>query len=111
MAIAYNNNYDGTTPFSDTCTQFALSVGTEQTYTIPGTDTNAYVAYFGYNSTSNIYVRLNGTAASPAPGASSSTPNQALRPLKRFVKGGDILHFITPDATAQCSVELMSLRS
>lgn len=111
MAIPYNSNYDGTVPFSDTCAQFALVAATELTYTVPGTETANYQASFGFNSTSNIYVRLNATAATPSGGTTTSLPFQELRPNKRYVKGGDVLHFITPDSTAQVSLALMSLRS
>ncbi len=111
MAIPYNSNYDGTVPFSDTCAQFALAAAAEQTYTVPGAATINYSATFGYNSTANVYVRLNGTAASPAPGGTTSTQYLELRPSKRYVKGGDVLHFVSPDTTAQVSVSLMQLRS
>ena len=115
MAIPYNSNYDQTVPFSDTCAQVALAIGAELTYTVPGPATQNYSVRFGYNSTSNVYVRLNGTVATVPAGTATSTQYQELRPgsdgSKRYVKGGDVLHFITPDASAQVSIALMAIRS
>lgn len=109
MAITYNSNYDETIPFSDVCEQFNLSANAEQTFTVPGSATSQYQAYFGYNSTSNIFVRLNATPAIPGSGAKGGQQYNELRPLKRYVKGGDVIHLITPDSAAFASVCLRSL--
>lgn len=107
MAIVYNSNYDETIPFSDVCKVFALAANTEQTYTIPGNDTVNYSVRFGLNSTSNVFVANNKTATIPAGGASTSVQFNEYRPeIQRQVKGGDILSFITPDATAYVGISL-----
>lgn len=110
MAIAYNSNYDGTVPFSDVSFQVALAANTEKTITIPGNATTQYQAAFGYNSTSNIFVRNNATVTVPAGGTTNTEQYNAFRPSKVYVKGGDILHIITPDATAYVGVSLMQLQ-
>ncbi len=95
----YQPNFDITLPFSDTCLQMNLVANTPQTFTIPGAATQKWQALFSYNSTANIYVGYNVTATAPGAGLQTSTGNVEYRPDKRFVKGGDVLHFTSPDAT------------
>jgi hypothetical protein len=113
MAILYNSNYDETVPFSDVCAQFALGANVEQTFTVPGTITNKYSARFGYIDTSNIFVRLNGTPTIPAGGTVGVQQFTEFRPggdgSQRYLKGGDVVHCITPDATAYLGISLRSL--
>ena len=112
MAIQFNSNYNETMPFSDVCVQINGATDTEQTYTIPGTATAQYQALFSYTSTSNVFVRLNGTPAVPTSGTSGTEQYSEFRPEKRYVKGGDILHFITPDAAgAYVGLSLRQLQS
>lgn len=98
MATNYNSNFDVTIPFSDTCVQVSLAANVEQTYTVPGEASQKYQAIFGYAATANVYVGYNVTAASPAGGTNNTTGNIECRPDKRYVKGGDVLHFVSPDA-------------
>lgn len=111
--VAYNSNYDLTIPFSDVCAQVALGVGVEQTYTVPGAATVSYSARFSYAQDANVYVRLNGVAAVPGAGSVASEQYNEFRPgadgSQRYVKGGDVLHFITSDATAFVGVSLRQL--
>ena|ERR1700679_3895456 len=114
MTIAYNSNFNDTTSFSDTCVQLALAVGVEQTYTVPGAATARYQVRFSYISTSNIFVGLNVTAATVGAGLQTTTNYLEFRPggldgSKRYAKGGDVLHFITPDATAYVGIALEQL--
>jgi len=95
---SYNANFDLTIPFSDTTVQMNLAANVEQTFTVPGTNAQKYQALFGYNQTANVYVGYNVTAVAPGAGLQTSTANIEFRPDKRFVKGGDILHFASPDA-------------
>jgi hypothetical protein len=110
MAIKYNSNYHGTIPFSDTDYQVALAANTEKTITIPGSATIQYQALFSYISTSNVFVRKNGVPAIPASGTVGTEQYNEFRPWKRYVKGGDVLHLITPDATAYVGVSLRQLQ-
>lgn len=113
MAVPYNTNYDLTMPFSDVCAQVALAANVEQTFTIPGNDANKYSVRFSYISTSNVFVRLNGTPTIPGAGSVGTEQYNEFRAgadgSQRYVKGGDVLHFITPDANAYVGVRLMSV--
>lgn len=110
MTIAYNANYIETMPFSDTAIQVHCLANTEETYTVPGNDTQQYQAYFEYISTSNVFVRLNGVPAIPAGGTVGQEQYNEFRPKKRYVRGGDVIHFITPDANAYIGVSLRQLQ-
>ena len=111
MAIPYVSSYDTTIPFSDVCEQFTLATNTVLTYTIPGTSLQKFQVLFGYNATSNVFVGKNATPAVPSSGSQSSTPYVEMRPKKRYVVGGDVLSFITPDAVAYVGVSIRQLQS
>ncbi len=110
MAIKYNSNYDETIPFSDTDYQVGLGVGVERTITVPGASTTQYQALFSYISTSNVFVRLNTAPTAPVIGTVGTQPYNEFRPCKRYVKGGDVIHLITPDASAYVGVSLRQLQ-
>ncbi len=109
MAIQYNCNFDGTMPFSDVAVQFSMTANVEQTYTIPGTAVTKYQALFGYNSTSNVWVCLNGAVTIPAADTSGTVQYCELRPEKRYVQGGDVVHIKSADATASVGLSLRQL--
>ena len=113
MAIQYNSNYDLTIPFSDVVVQFALAANDEQTYTIPGTATQQYSVRFTYTQDSNVFVCKNATPTVPDGGDMGTQQYNEFRPgcdgSQRYVKGGDVLHFITPDTTAYVGIRLMAV--
>ncbi len=113
MAIQYNSNFDLTIPFSDVCAQVAMAANAEETYTIPGAATVRYAARFAYTYNSNVFVRLNSAPTTPPGGTVTTQQYSEFRPgddgSQRYVKGGDVLHFITPDATAYAGVSLRQL--
>jgi hypothetical protein len=109
MAIQWNSNFNETMPFSDVCKQFNLSANNEQTWTIPGNSTMCYQALFAYINTANVFVCLNSAVTIPASGASGSQQYSEFRPVKRYVRGGDVLHLKSPDATAYVGVSLRQL--
>jgi len=113
MAIPYNSNYDLTIPFSDICAQIALGVGVEQTFAVPGDSTHQYSVRITYNSTSNVFVCKNATPVVPGGGSVGTQAYCEYRGgedgSQRYVNGGDVLHFITPDATAYVGIRLMSV--
>jgi hypothetical protein len=98
VAIKYNSNYHGTIPFSDVARQVALAANTSQAITIPGTATTSYQALFSYNQVANVFVSVNTTGTVPAGGTTGTEQYNEFRPWKRYVKGGDVLHLISPDA-------------
>ena len=110
MTIQYNAKYIETMPFSDTCFQVSCTVNSAQTVTVPGTDTMQYQAYFEYASNSNVFVGKNAVPVIPAGGSVGSQPYNEFKPIKRYVRGGDVLHLITPDATAYIGVTLRQLQ-
>jgi hypothetical protein len=113
MAIQYNSNFDLTIPFSDVCVQFALATNTADSFTVPGGPTAKYAVRFGYTSTSNVFVRLNTAPTVPAPGTNDTERYNEFRPgadgSQRYVQGGDVIHFITPDASAYVGISLRQL--
>lgn len=110
MTIQYNANYIETMPFSDTAAQINCADGVEQTWTIPGTATMQYQAYFEYASNSNVYVCKNATPVIPTSGSVGTQPYNEFKPLKRYVAGGDVLHFITSDSNAYIGVSLRQIQ-
>jgi hypothetical protein len=114
VAVPYNSNYDKTIPFSDVCAQVHIQANAEQTYTVPGVATNKYSAHFSYTAESNVFVRLNGTPTIPAGGSVGTQQYNEFRPgddgFQRYVQGGDVIHFITPDTNAYVGVSLRTLQ-
>ncbi len=107
----YNSNFDSTYPFTDTSARFALATNVAQTYTVPGTSDQKYRAIFTYASNSNVIVAINKAATVPGAGTSQETTNMEYKPCARYVKGGDEISFMTPDASAYCGVSLWLLPS
>lgn len=110
MTSQYNSNYNETMPFSDTAYQVNCGASVEQTVTVPGAPTMQYQAYFSYNQNSNVFVRLNAVPAIPSSGTVGSEPYGDFRPEKRYVRGGDVVHFITPDASAYIGMSLRQIQ-
>lgn len=115
MATSFNSNFNLSIPFSDESVQIHLDQNTDETYIVPGDKSVIYAVYFGYNLSSNVFVSLNAPFAIPAAGNVSTQRFAELNPGfsggQRYVKGGDILHFITPDASAFVSIALKRLPS
>ena len=99
MAIKYNANYLETMSFSDVCLQLNLAASTAQSWTVPGTSNQYFQAYFEYASNSNVFVCNNGVALAPGGGAQTTQQYSEFKPEKRYVRGGDVLSFVTPDTT------------
>lgn len=113
MATLYNNNYEQTIPFVDDSATLALAIGTDLSYTVPGPPTLMYSMILTYTSTSNVFVRKNTAATTPGAGLITQNQYEEFRPgsdgTKRYVAGGDVIHFITPDASAYVGIRLMKL--
>lgn len=110
MTIQYNCNYDGTIPFSDTAYTFALATGVAQSQTIPGNETAQYQALFSYVEGSNVFVRLNSAPTAPLSGTKDDEQYSEFRPDKRYVRGGDVVYFVTPDANGYVGMSLRKLQ-
>lgn len=109
----YNSNFDHTKPISDTAFQANLATGVQQTYTVPGANSQKYRAVVGISANSNVFVGINVAATAPGSGLNSSTSSLYFRPLEPFyVKGGDEINLSTPDAAgAYIGISLLLLPS
>jgi hypothetical protein len=109
VAVQYYNNYVDTTNFSDVTPRMALRAGSPLTYTVPGVSSQAFQVIFSFNAEANVFVGYNTTAAVPVQDEVTLGGFVEFRPLKRFVKGGDVLSFATPDPVAYIGFSLRSL--
>lgn len=107
MSTNYNMNYNDCMPFTDIAPSVALAANTPLSYTVPGPATTKYRVEFHYNYLSNIYIANNSTAAVPVAGTVSASSVSSYRPNVRYVKGGDVLSFITSDTSAQFGFDLL----
>lgn len=107
----YNSSFNGTYPFSDTAPQFSLAANVELTYTVPGTSVDLYRVEFSVPYNANIWIGYNATATSPTPATmSSSTRVELMRSgMARYVKGGDVLHFVSNAIVTDAGFSLLKL--
>ena len=112
MALPYTSSYDKTIGFSDADFQITLETGSVVSITVPGTaGDDRFVATFGVTSTANIFVGYN---VSPTiPGANTATNVARVEfitpDMQRYVRGGDVLYFATPDTEDYIGVSLRSI--
>lgn len=109
MAVKYHSSFDITRNFSDTTAQLRTAANTVITYTVPGTSSQKFTVLFEYASDSNIYVGYNTTPAVPASGTVVSNSFVEYKPEARFVIGGDVLSFISPDTVAYFGISIRSI--
>jgi len=111
MAVSIYSNYNDTTNFSDTTTRIALTSGSTVTYTVPGLATDNLQVIFTLTDDSTLFVGYNKTATVPA--ANSVTSDQFIELMKngfkRFVRGGDVLSFVTPDPIVYVGISLRAI--
>jgi len=107
----FNTGNLHTLPFSDTAPQFALAASTVLTYTVPGTSAHAYRCEFKLPSGSAVYVGYNSTPTLPTAGTiSTGTRCELLTGGEaRFVRGGDILSFISATIVTNGGLNLLTL--
>lgn len=100
------NGYNGFgLPFSEALYSTTLTVGVEQTLTVPTPEMSQYrnvIAIFSFSPGSSIWVSVNETAV--VPGVSFAAVSSELNPAARYVMPGDVLHFITNDASDEVGV-------
>lgn len=110
MTIQYNSNYNETMPFSDTAVQVNCAANVAESFTVPGTTEQQFQAFFEYASNSNVFVCKNTAPTIPASGTVGTQLYNEFKPQKRYVRGGDVLYFITPDTNAYIGVSLRQLQ-
>jgi len=115
MAVSYNSNYDLTIPFSDVSYQVNVQTGTPESFTVPGVATDKYSAKFAYGPASNVFVRVGASPTVPASGVVLTESYAELNPghdrSQRYLNGGDVVHFSTPDSNAYASVSLRRIQN
>ncbi len=109
----FNTNFLECLPFSDQAVQVALAANTALPYTIPGGSDVQYRCEFSYAYDANVWVGFNSTAVVPVPGAVTTTSNTSivLNPKIKYVRGGDVLSFISGSIVSNMGFELLLLPS
>lgn len=105
----FATNFDKAHPFPDVSYQFALAANTELTQTIPGNSSIYYRVTFSWPYNANVWVGYKITATSPSAGTMSSCPKIELRPDIRYVRGGDVLHFVSNAIVTDAGFSLLQL--
>lgn len=85
--------------------QTILTASTEQTLIVPETSDSIYnkvVAVFSFQPGSYVWYAVNDTATLPSGAFTDTTSEQ--NPQVRYVKPGDVLHFITRSITSEVGV-------
>lgn len=103
--------------FSDTSYSATLAADTDTTLTVPGaqatgTQSAAYAKFYAiikYSTDGVVWVANNQTAAVPA-GASFAQTTGELSPECKYVKGGDVLHFITASSSIKVNVAFFAVQ-
>jgi hypothetical protein len=111
VTLRYTSSFDQTIGFTDTDAQLGLTAGVALSWTVPGTGDQKFVLTFGTSSNANIFVGYNVTATFPAANTVTTTSRiEFITPdSQRYAIGGDVLSFITPDATAYMGISVRSI--
>lgn len=107
-------------PFCDTSYTVTLGGASEQSLTVPlnismgaapAISHNKFLAVITVEQAKKVYMAVNATAAVPA-GSSFAASTSALLPVQscRFVKAGDVMHFVSA-AGADVSVEFYAIQN
>ncbi len=110
----YNSNFEECFPFSDQTAEIALAAATALPYTIPGANTDQYRCEFSVPYNANVWVGYNITATFPAPATTASTNRiERINNTKyvRYVRGGDVLSFISDAIVTNVGLSLLQLPS
>lgn len=107
----YAMSNGGTVPFSDITVQLSLLANTGLTYTVPGPNSISYRAEFSWNDDESVWVGYNITPTVPSSGTITQTNSVERNPKIKFVRGGDVLTFISRDITADSGFSLLQLAS
>jgi len=109
----FNTNFLETLPFSDLSGQVALAANTALPYTIPGDSSVQYRCEFSYAYDANVWVGFNTTAVVPTAGTVTTASNSAIvhNPKIKYVRGGDVLSFISGSIVSNMGFELLVLPS
>lgn len=95
--------------FSDMCVVVYLDEDDTQTFTIPGDSSTQYIMTANLNTDQRIFIGCNAYDNGSIGDFSLEFQLEFKPYTDRYVKGGDILSFITPDTTAVFGVSLRTL--
>lgn len=109
MSTPYNSSHQDTISFTDQAAQINLAAATVVTYTVPGIISQKYQCIFSWPYDANVYVGINTTPAASTDGEITSSSGVSFRPIKKFVKGGDVLSFLSAAAVGDAGLELFLL--
>lgn len=95
---------DFTLPPSNKMFEYKLSANTEAICTIPS-DAKRYHVFFSFAPGAEVWVSYGATATLPdSSGNVFLATNSELNPMGRKLEAGTVIHFITSDTEAACSV-------
>lgn len=103
-------------PFTNTSYSATLAANTDTAITVPGLQASgapgaiyakmyALIDYSG----GSVWVANNAAATLPA-GAAFAQTNSELNPVGKYVKAGDVLHFITSAANVEVNVAFFAVQ-
>ena len=110
MATKFRSQFSKAEPFSDTTATIALAATTGLTYTVPGTSANQYTVTFSWPYNASVWVGFNSTAVLPTPGTIVSG-RSVRNPDTKFVRGGDVLSFISSSIITDAGLELFEINA
>lgn len=103
-------------PFCDTILSATLDANTDTTLTIPGASSVPiptsqpanFIAVFEYTAAKDVFVAVNQDAATPAMATFTASTSEQ-NPAGKYVRAGDVLHFITTQSNVNVTVSIYSL--
>lgn len=103
--------------FSDTSYSVLLTADTDTTLTVPGAQATGaqstvyakFYAIMKYSTDGVVWVANNNTAEVPADDAFAQTTGE-LSPECKYVKSGDVLHFITSSDNIEVNVAFFAVQ-
>lgn len=100
---------NGALSFCDTAAQFGISAATNITYTVPGANSQKYIAIFSFPEASSVWVGVNISATLPVANTMTAVNGIERNPKYKIVKGTDVLNFNSTNAVADAGITLFSI--
>ena len=105
------NILDQAKPFSDLNIQFGIGPDEELSFTVPGTSADYFVCEFSWDRNFSIWVGFNIDPNVPSSGSIVQKNRIEQNPLYKFVRGGDVLNFISDQDVVDANVNFYILNS
>jgi hypothetical protein len=107
----YAESFEWTFPFTDKSVQFNLVATEALSYTVPGGNQTQYRADFVIPYNANVWIGYNVTASYPLSGTIANVSQVELighAKYTRYVRGGDVLSFISNANVSDCNMTLLT---